>query len=243
MAALLVSRVGAQFLYASGTLFFGASAHNPLPVPPFFGFFAALTGGSTIMIWVAFILFLAWYIMWIPNVPLGGTRVMAAMSFDRILPDWVGRVNRRTHTPINALLAFCGLGLISIALYSFSSSFVTYTLGILIFGITAFGVTMISAILFPFRKREMYESTGVARYKLGPVPVMSLCAAVFLVFCVFVDYQALTDKALGLNGSHGLIFLGGCYLLTAVIYVGTKIYRKRKEDLDLSLVYQELPVE
>ena len=39
-------------------------------------------------------------------------------------------------------------------------------------------------------------------------PVISLCAAVFLVFAVFVDYQALTDKALGINGTHGLIFLG-----------------------------------
>jgi amino acid transporter len=243
LAALLVSRVGAQFLYASGSLFFSGAAHNPLPVPPFFGFFAALTGGSAIMIWVAFILFVAWYVMWIPNVPLGGTRVMVAMSFDKILPEWVGKVNRRTHTPINAIMAFTALGFVSIALYSFSTSFVTYTLGILILGITAFAVTMIAAILFPFRKKEMYESTGVARHKIGPFPTISVCAAVFLVFCLFVDYQALTEKALGLNGTHGLIFLGGCYLVTATIYLGTKIYRKRKEDLDLSLVYQELPTE
>jgi hypothetical protein len=70
-----------------------------------------------------------------------------------------------------------------------------------------------------------------------------VCAAIFLVFCLFVDYQALTQDGLGLNTTHGLVFVGGCYLLTAAIYVGTKIYRKRKEDLDLSLVYQELPVE
>jgi amino acid transporter len=243
MAALLVSRVGAQFLYASGSLFFSGSAHNPLPVPPFFGFFAALTGGSAIMIWIAFILFVAWYVMWIPNVPLGGTRVMVAMSFDKILPEWVGKVNRRTHTPINAIMAFTALGLVAIALYSFSTSFVTYTVGLLVMGITAFAVTMIAAILFPFRKKEMYESTGVARHKIGPLPTISVCAAIFLVFCLFVDYQAVTQDGLGLNTTHGLVFVGGCYLLTAAIYLGTKIYRKRKEDLDLSLVYQELPVE
>jgi amino acid transporter len=242
MAALLVSRVGAQFLYASGSLFLSGSA-SPLPVPPFFGFFAALTGGSAFMIWVAFILFVAWYVMWIPNVPLGGTRVMVAMSFDKILPEWVGKVNRRTHTPINAILAFSGLGLVSIALYSFSSSFVTYTLGILILGITAFAVTMLAAIVFPYTKTELYKSTGIARYKVGPFPAISVCAAVFLVFCVFCDYQALTKDALGINGTHGLIFLGACYAITAVIYLGTKLYRKRTENLDLSLVYQELPIE
>jgi hypothetical protein len=75
------------------------------------------------------------------------------------------------------------------------------------------------------------------------LPAISVCAAVFLVFCVFCDYQALTNDALGVNGTHGLIFLAACYAVTAVIYLGTKMYRKRTENLDLSLVYQELPIE
>ena len=242
MATLLVSRVGQQFLYASGSLFLSAGK-SPLPIPPFFGFFAALSGGSAFMIWVAFILFFAWWVMWIPNVPLGATRVMVAMSFDKVLPEWFGKVNRRTHTPINAIMSFTALGLVSIALYSFSSSFVSYTLGILVLGITAFGVTMIAAIVFPFTKRDMYQSTSVARHKVGPIPTISLCGVVFLVFAVYVDVKCLTVKALGVNGKNGLIFLGGCYALTAIIYLATKIYRKRHDDLDLSLVYQELPAE
>lgn len=242
MAGLLVSRAGSQFLFASGSLFLGGGS-SPLPIPPFFGFFAALSGGSVFMIYVAFILFFAWWVMWIPNVPLGATRVMVAMSFDKVLPEWLGKVNRRTHTPINAILSFSALAVVSIALYSFSSSFVSYTLGILILGITAFAVTMIAAMVFPYTKREMYESTAVARYKVAGVPVMSICAAVFLVFAIFVDEQCLAVKALGVNGSNGLIYLGGCYAITALIYVATKLYRKHRQDLDLSLVYQELPVE
>ena len=90
MAALLVSRVGAQFLYASGSLFF-SGAHSPLPVPPFFGFFAALTGGSAIMIWIAFILFIAWWVMWIPNVPLGGRGSWSRCPSTRSCPNGWGR--------------------------------------------------------------------------------------------------------------------------------------------------------
>ena len=108
--------------------------------------------------------------------------------------------------------------------------FVSNRVGILILGITAFAVTMIAAMVFPYTKREMYESTAVARYKVAGVPVMSICAAVFLVFAIFVDEQCLAVKALGVNGSNGLIYLGGCYAITALIYVATKLYRKHRQD-------------
>jgi amino acid transporter len=60
----------------------------------------SLASGSAIFIWIAFVMFFSWFIMLAPNAPLGATRVMLAMSFDRVLPDWFGRVNPRTHTPI-----------------------------------------------------------------------------------------------------------------------------------------------
>jgi basic amino acid/polyamine antiporter, APA family len=243
MAALLVSRVGTDFIFASGNLFFEGASNNPLPVPPFFGFFAALMGGSGFMIWVAFILFFTWWIMWIPNVTLGATRVLVAMSFDRILPEGLGRVNKRTHTPVNAVLLFSALCMISVAFYSFSESFVTYTLGILLLGVTAFGVTMVSAVLFPYRKKSMFDSTVVAKYKWGGVPVMAVCAVVFLAFAIFIDVQCLREEALGINGTEGLIFVGGSYVVAAVIYIGSKLYRKYKQGVDLDVVYQELPIE
>jgi hypothetical protein len=86
-AALVVTKVGHEFLYASGSLYFSGSPKNPLPVPPFFGFFVSLASGSAIFIWIAFVMFFSWFIMLAPNAPLGATRVMLAMSFDRVLPD------------------------------------------------------------------------------------------------------------------------------------------------------------
>jgi len=51
-AALLQSKVGNEFLYSSGSLFYAGT--SPLPVAPFFGFLLALVPGSTFFIWVAF---------------------------------------------------------------------------------------------------------------------------------------------------------------------------------------------
>ena len=40
------------------------------------------------------------------NCYIGMTRVMVAMSLDRLLPEWVSRVSDRLHTPVNAHLAY-----------------------------------------------------------------------------------------------------------------------------------------
>jgi basic amino acid/polyamine antiporter, APA family len=244
VAGLLVSRVGHEFLYASGNLFYGGGhGSNPLPVPPFFGFFVALLSGSTFLTWVALILFLAWFVMWFPNITLGGTRVMIAMAFDRIFPEALGRVDRRTHTPTAAIFVFSIGCVIATALYAFVHEFVSLTLGLLILNITGFAATMAAAVVFPYTKKEMFESTVAAKYKLLGVPIMTICALVFLAFVVFVDYQALFANELALNGTSGLIFIFGCYALSAIIYIVSKVYRRRKDDLDLGLVYRELPTE
>jgi APA family basic amino acid/polyamine antiporter len=242
IAALTVARVGEKFLYASGSLYF-SGGDTPLPVPPFFGFFVAIASSSGIFIWIAFIMFVAWFFMLVPNAPLAGARVMMAMSFDRVLPAWFGKVSQRTHTPINAILVMCVLSVGTSALYAWSTSFKELTLGMILPSLTAFGVTMIAAILLPIRRKAMFESTVASRYKVGPIPVMSICAVVFLAFVAFVDYQCLTADELGINKTKGLVFIGILYGAAGAIYLASKWYRKQKENLDLGLVYRELPVE
>lgn len=242
LGALIVSRVGNEFLFASGSLFYGGG-DTPLPVPPFFGFFVALVASSPIFIWIAFIMFFAWFWMWFPNITLGGTRVMLAMAFDRILPEWIGQVNRRTHTPINAIIVFSIACVGLSAMYAFISTFFELTLGLLVLNITGFAATMVAAAVFPWTKSDLYNSTPIAKYKFLGLPVISICGVIFLIFVVFVDVQAFRADELALNGTKGLIFVFGTYAVAAVIYISSKIYRKKKENLDLSIVYRELPVE
>jgi basic amino acid/polyamine antiporter, APA family len=242
-AALLVSKVGSDFLYASGNLFYSGSADNPLPVPPFFGFFVALASGSAIFIWIAFVMFFCWFIMLAPNAPLGATRVMLAMSFDRVLPDWFGRVNPRTHTPINSIVVFSLLCIGVSAFYAYSDWFVPLTVALVVPSLTAFGVSMVAAILFPRLRPSLYRSTPADKYRLFGIPVMSICAVVFLAFVVFIDYEAFTNDDLAINTTKGLVFVAILYAIAIATYVISKVYRQRKDNLDLSVVYKELPVE
>ena len=64
-------------------------------------------------------MFFCWYIMLAPNAPLGATRVMVAMSFDRVLPEWFGRVNPRSHTPVNSIIVFTVICIAVAALYAY----------------------------------------------------------------------------------------------------------------------------
>ena len=242
-AGLLVSIVGGDFLFASGGLFYGASPDNPLPVPPFFGFFVGIASGSAIFLWIAFIMFFCWFIMLAPNAPLGATRVMVAMSFDRVLPEWFGRVNPRTHTPVNSLVVFTILCIGVSALYSYSDWFIPLTFALAIPSLTCFGLTMVAAILFPRLRPAMYRSTVADRYRIFGIPVMAVCAFIFAVFVVFVDYELLFNADYAVNGSDGLIFVGALYAIALATYFGMKIYRTRVQKIDISVAYKELPIE
>lgn len=242
-AALLVSIVGSDFLFASGGLFYGASPDNPLPVPPFFGFFVALASGSPIFIWIAFIMFFCWYIMLAPNAPLGATRVMLAMSFDRVLPDWFGRVNPRTHTPVNSIIVFTALCIGVAALYAYSEWFIPLTFALAIPSLTAFGLTMVAAMLFPRLRPAMFQSTVADRIRVFGIPVMSICALIFALFVVFVDYELLFNADYAVNGTDGLVFVGALYAVALATYFGMKIYRRNVQKIDISVAYKELPIE
>ncbi|HEY2600917.1 MAG TPA: APC family permease [Thermoleophilaceae bacterium] len=242
-AALITSKVGTHFLYASGNLFYTGSPKNVLPVAPFFGFFVALASGSAIFIWIAFIMFFCWFIMLAPNAPLGATRIMLAMANDKVLPDWFGRVNSRSHTPVNSIVVFSLVCVGVTALYAYSTWFVPLTVALVIPSLTAFGVTMVAAILFPTRRASLYRATAGDKHRLFGIPIMSISAVVFLAFVIFIDYECLTNDTLAVNTTKGLSFVGGMYAISLALYFGSKYYRKRKEHFDLSVVYQELPAE
>ena len=242
IGALVVSRVGHEFLYASGNLFYGGAGDNPLPVPPSLAFFFSIAGGSTIFVWITLVMVFCWVMMWFPNSTLGASRNVLAMSVDGILPNRLGSVNQRFHTPVFAILLYAVISAPAIVLYAFSADFQAYTFGFFIVFITNYGATMLAGLFFPFRRRQLFEGSPAAAYRVFGLPLISVAAAVFLAFVVFVDYQALTADELGLNGTKGLVFLGVMYASAAVTYLIAALYR-RQRGVNLNAAYQELPIE
>jgi amino acid transporter len=242
LGAILVSQVGKDFLFASSSLYFSGSGDNPLPVPPFFGFFFAISGGSVIYTWLLMIMSLSWLLMLVPNGLLGGTRIMMAMSFDRVLPEWVGRVDRRLHVPLNAIVAMVLVSVPLTFLYVLQPSIQSLTLGYFVILVVTFGVTMIAGVLFPFRRRDLYRASPAAKYTILGVPMISVMSAIFLAFALFCLWQGLFADELGVNSRSGLLFLVGLWGVGLVVYLASRILRRNRGE-SVGEAYRELPVE
>ncbi len=117
------------------------------------------------------------------------------------------------------------------------------TFALAIPSLTAFGLTMVAAMLFPRLRPAMFQSTVADRYRICGIPVMAVCALIFAAFVVFVDYELLFNEDYAVNGSDGLIFVGVLYAISLATYFGMKIYRNRVQKIDLSVAYKELPIE
>lgn len=243
-AALLVSRIGYDFFASAGSLYFEESPDSTLPVPPYFAFFAVLVASSPAMAVLVFVVSLAWLVMWFPNVTVACTRVALAMSFDGVLPAKVGRVERRTHAPVNAiLLVFAGY-LLMCVLYLLYKDVIAFTSAFILLSLLTFTVTVIAGALMPFRRKQLFESSppGV-QHRIAGIPTITLAAIPFTIFSGWLIYRCLEDDRLGANTDKALIAMGALYAVSLAIYLVAWYVRRQRSGLSLGEAMRELPVE
>src|SRR5579884_105931 len=194
--------------------------------------------------WLQFIVILLmslWFFGWVGTVFLTASRVIFATAFDRILPEWAARVDRRG-TPYYAILIMLGPSLVIAYFYAYNKTFFNWTLdATLVIAVTFVGSTVAAGIL-PFRKPEIYNASPIAKYRLGPIPIITAAAALFLAYLGYCIYKWLSDGVYGSNNHGSLIYMGCLYGVAIVIYVGSRIVRSR-QGMDLGMVYNEIPAE
>lgn len=128
------------------------------------------------------------------------------------------------------------------ALYAYSSSFASYTLdATLVIAITFLGTTVSAAIL-PWRRPDIYNASPIARYKVLGLPLITFAAIMFAAVLVFALVKWFSDSAYGVNHGSSLIYMGCLYVLAFAIYAISRVVRKR-QGMDLGMVYGEIPVE
>lgn len=226
----------------------------PLPIWPYPALLAVFMTQSRIIQFIVILAMSAWWFGWSGTVFLSSTRVIFAAAFDRLLPEKVAEVEPRTRTPIWALLMMVIPSLLIGALFAFNLfNFQSLTLcSTLVIAVTYLGST-IAAILLPFIKKDLYEASPIAKYKVLGIPLISIAGVIFGGFLCFLLYEWILDpNALygigwsinpdGYKNTSSLIYMGAMYLLALAIYIGFKLYRKR-EGIDINKIYDEIPVE
>jgi amino acid transporter len=183
-----------------------------------------------------------WFFGWVGTLFLSSTRVIFAAAFDRVLPDAAAQVSERRRVPFYSLvlmlLPAVGLG----ALYSFNSTFQSYTLdATLVIAVTYLG-SAVAVVILPLRKPDLWYASPASKMKLFGVPIVPVAGVVTIALLVYNLYEWLSNSSYGVNKRDSLYYMGGMYVLAIAIYVGARIVRNR-QGIDLSLINKEIPVE
>jgi APA family basic amino acid/polyamine antiporter len=184
----------------------------------------------------------AWFLGWAGTLFLSSTRVIFAAAFDRILPERVADVSERRHVPVWALILMLAPALVVSAFYAYTATFKTWILdATLVIAVTFLG-TAIAAMVLPWRKKRLYESSPMARYTVGGIPLITVTGLLTALFLGFNLWHWFTNDLYAINNPDSLIFMGAMYVLAIVIYVVAKVVR-RNQGIDLSAIHREIPVE
>ncbi|MGC9124204.1 MAG: APC family permease [Thermoplasmata archaeon] len=168
------------------------------------------------------------------------TRYIFAWSFDRIIPTKLSLTNKKG-VPYWAVIIFGILAVIFeiLAIYTSILSFYTYAM----FGFyLAIDIVLISGIVFPFRKKDIFESSHkYVKIKIFKIPLMSIIAFIGLIFSTFTMISTILPSITGfpIEFSYFVpIIIAG--ILAIVIYVISYYYNKSK-GLPVELIGKEIP--
>jgi basic amino acid/polyamine antiporter, APA family len=183
-----------------------------------------------------------WFFAWVGTLFLSSTRVIFAAAFDRILPDGAAQVSEKRRVPVWSLVLMLLPAVGLAALYSYNSSFHTYTLDATLVIAVTYLFSAIAVVILPFRKPDLWAASPAAKLKLLGVPIVPAAGLITIGLIGYCLYEWLSNSAYGVNNNDSLIYMGAMYVLALVIYVAARVIRSR-QGIDLSLINKEIPVE
>jgi basic amino acid/polyamine antiporter, APA family len=171
------------------------------------------------------------------------TRMIFAYSFDGLLPRAASKVSGASGAPVVAIAISGVLAIATLywAIYLASNVFqvVTYTV---LAQVVSMGLVGLSALVFPFRRPELYRASTTTKTFLG-IPVVSIAGAGAIISTVVLWVLYFTEAKLGLADKQNFfIWMGGTLLAAVVFFYGARAIRQ-SQGIQLDRVYGEIPPE
>jgi len=168
---------------------------------------------------------------------------MFAMSFDRILPAKVADVDKRFRSPWVATLVTVVLSMMWILLYLYVPAIGEYFTVMMVTTTLLLIVSMVAAILFPYRCKEIYKASPVSKYEVAGVPVVTIAGILGLFFCLLMEYYYVVDPTYGAAGDPIVISLNALLIIGAIIYYFLARWHRKRQGIDIDLAFKEVPPE
>jgi len=239
MLLLFAKTFGWDFYNASNNGYW--SGEGPLGIFPYPGLLAAFLMDGALWQFILVGLLSLWFFGWVGTVFLSSTRVVFAAAFDRVLPEAAAKVTR-SGVPIVAIMLMLIPSIPISYFYAYNSDFFSWTLAATQVIAITFAGSAIAAMIFPWRRPDIYNASPIARYKVAGLPLITVAAFGFLVILGFALYEWFSNDLYAVNSRDTLLYMGSLYVLAIAIYVGSRIYR-RSQGIDMRMVHSEIPVE
>lgn len=252
LAFFLERAVGTEFLYVAGSGYWSlvgeASLAGSYLWPNIIATAIANNPIITIIIATGFILNAHQIVH---NCYIGMTRVMVAMSLDRLLPEMVSRVSDRLHTPVNAHVIYFLASLPVIWLYSNYSvddgaggqtTWTSLTLGVTFACGYVFVGTAIAGALLPYRAKALYEASPGAAYKFMGIPLVTIVGTLGALAGGYFIFLFLTNSTLGLTSDLAYKVVAGILIFSLGWYLVTYFVR-RSAGINVNYAFKEIPPE
>ncbi len=244
---LCINVFGGDFMAAVSAL--SVVGKLPLSVGPSMTFFISMLTTNPLLVFITTSNVIVWWFIIIPPLYLAGSRVLFAWSYDRVVPAQLANVDERFHSPMFAVV-------ICVVVNAIWAYFLSYTVygGFITTGfINAIGwaVPGFVAAVFPFTKKDLYKRTVGAlpsafSRKIAGVPILTIGGLVQGFSMVIYAFAAVSPTTTYLSLSPTFWFDVVQVLVLSVVGAGyiafIRNYRK-KQGMDMSLVFKEIPPE
>ncbi|TMC81889.1 MAG: APC family permease [Chloroflexi bacterium] len=242
---LIVKTMGWQFYNAANAAWYAGTA--PVGTWPYPVMFAGWLVDNKLFQALLIIVMGLWFFGWAGTLFLSSTRVIFAAAFDRVLPSWAANISSRRRVPYGSLALMIAPSIVVSAIWAYKPDFQSVFLDATAVLALTFFATVVAAVILPWRRKDLYEASPIARYKVAGVPAISIVGVITGVFLLFMLYQwsfnpdNLYGTTLQKTQSSMWYFIA-TYVVAVIIYVAARIIRNR-QGIDLRRIHHEIPVE
>jgi len=247
---LIVKTIGWDFYYAANasywnSIFVAGSPAPPVGIWPYPVMLAGWLVNNHLFQALLIAVMGLWFFGWAGTLFLSSTRVIFAAAFDRVLPEWAANISAKRRVPYGSLILMIIPSLIVSAIWAYQPSFqgiFLWATGVI--AITFLG-TVVAGAIMPWRRKDIFENSPIARFRIAGIPVITITGVVSAIFIVFMlaewSFNAVYGTSFSLNASSPIYF-AVTYLVAIAIYVIARVVRKR-QGIDLARIHREIPVE
>jgi amino acid transporter len=230
--------VGGEFLRAAAYL--AAKDPSALPLPNAqLPLLVSIVGGSSVLTVLINVWFIGLELLLPAACIIYASRCMLAWGIDGSAPVSFGKVSERFRTPTVAIVISFVIGAVTLGLFVYTTLFTV--LSALIAQCVTFILVAIGGIVFPYRRRRIYDGSP-AKMTVGGLPLMTVSGVGGSAFLVFMVVRCFLDDNAGVNSKSALITSAVVFVIGIVWFYVVRFIRKR-QGIDLDLRMKEIPVE